>query len=381
MYIYQKLAPHADYIINLYNNGVSTNKIAEMFDCNSGTVYAFLKSAGVDIRKRSLNYGNMDQYKDIIIQKHSEGLSSYQISKDINVPKASVLRYAKKIGLDFSDKYKLTNPIRMKDQEDLIKKLYESGVSGHQISKQLGYSPSQVTEFLNRLGYELTHVKYDSNIHFFDKIETEVQAYVLGFWYADGTVSHNTIRLAITDLDILERIRLEMGCNGPLHIKEPKNIKHKTQYCLYIGRKEIVSGLIRCGCHPNKTLTLKFPEKDIVPDHLVSHFIRGYIDGDGNIYRNKKTNNIRCQIVGTKEFLEGIERVTKTINVNCSWSKRHKDDKNNYNITIGGNIQALRFFDWLYKDVTIFLARKHQIYHDFRVSYHNAQQLKLQVTT
>lgn len=37
--------------------------------------------------------------------------------------------------------------------------------------------------------------------------------------------------------------------------------------------------LINLGCVPNKSLILKFPTFDIVPEKYMSHFIRGYFDG------------------------------------------------------------------------------------------------------
>ena len=36
------------------------------------------------------------------------------------------------------------------------------------------------------------------------------------------------------------------------------------------------------GCTPRKSLTLKFPDRDIFKSSdLIRHFIRGYFDGDG----------------------------------------------------------------------------------------------------
>src|SRR6187402_520885 len=180
--IYSKLQENAKYIIESYGE-MSTVLLAKEFNCNPGTIYLFLKDNGVDIKKRSDNYGNTDRFLEEIKSLHSQGVSAYSISKKINLSKYTILKIGNKHGLDFSSKYKLYNPIRMKDQEDLIKELYEQGMTGNQISKKLGYSPSQITEFLNRLGYELTKYKYETDINFFDTIDSQAKAYVLGFWY------------------------------------------------------------------------------------------------------------------------------------------------------------------------------------------------------
>ena len=59
------------------------------------------------------------------------------------------------------------------------------------------------------------------------------------------------------------------------------------------------------GCVPNKSLTLTFPSKDIVPSNLLRHFIRGYVDGDGCICVTKP-EKIELNVLGTKEFLQGV---------------------------------------------------------------------------
>ena len=58
--------------------------------------------------------------------------------------------------------------------------------------------------------YKKTWSKYPFNIHFFDEINTEEKAYILGFLYADGynMEERNTVAISLKKEDsyILERI-------------------------------------------------------------------------------------------------------------------------------------------------------------------------------
>jgi hypothetical protein len=77
-----------------------------------------------------------------------------------------------------------------------------------------------------------------------------------------------------------------------------------------------------------------------------------------------------CRFIGTKEFLQGIEVILQEkFDTQPYWSQRRKKSKkNNYNLVIGGNIQVIKFLDWLYEDSTICLSRKHNRYLDFKHS-------------
>lgn len=52
-------------------------------------------------------------------------------------------------------------------------------------------------------------------------------------------------------------------------------------YRLACYSKKSYTDLINKGCGINKSLILKFPDETQVPQNLISHFIRGYFDGDG----------------------------------------------------------------------------------------------------
>lgn len=80
-----------------------------------------------------------------------------------------------------------------------------------------------------------------------------------------------------------------------------KEHPYTEKVVLSICHKRLHDDLIRLQCTSNKSLTLTFPK--FISSDLISHFIRGYFDGDGTIYQDKK-GYYRFGIIGTKEFCE-----------------------------------------------------------------------------
>lgn len=148
-------------------------------------------------------------------------------------------------------------------------------------------------------------------------------AYVTGFIYADGAIedvrkSSRTCYLVIGigDHDLLLDIRRTMSSNHNIYIKKASWSKFpgnkiylsKKLYVLRIGSKSIFEDLTKLGLTPRKSLTLKFPN---VPEEYLSHFIRGYFDGDGCInisYKHKSKTPVLATIFtcGSKDFLTSL---------------------------------------------------------------------------
>ena len=125
--------------------------------------------------------------------------------------------------------------------------------------------------------------KYYLKEDIFDNIDTEEKAYWLGFLYADGNVANNASRirlsLAENDLEILEKFSIFIF--GEIRVKKYIRQKHiKGQNMVYVDvcSEHIASILKTYGLIPNKTFKLTFPM--FLNKNLISHFIRGYFDGD-----------------------------------------------------------------------------------------------------
>lgn len=119
-------------------------------------------------------------------------------------------------------------------------------------------------------------------------------AYVLGYIYADGSLTNcdyiraRYIQIVSTEKDSLERMRQMMDSEHNITSHKSLYLKGKTVYRLKIGSHEIYHDLVKHGLYPSKSLTVKFPD---VPKNYIGHFIRGYFDGDGCIYFEKKKSH------------------------------------------------------------------------------------------
>lgn len=116
--------------------------------------------------------------------------------------------------------------------------------------------------------------------------------------------------------------------------------------------------MINLGCVPNKSLILKFPTKEQVPNELIHHFVRGYFDGDGCFYLKNIFFNI--EIVGNNNFLKILSLKLKEKNIEntiYSFSK----NKNVKRIIINKKESKLNFINYIYSNSNIYLNRKHNI--------------------
>ena len=113
-----------------------------------------------------------------------------------------------------------------------IAELYNSGMSSVQIGTEYGCDHKTITKILDKLNIDRDtsrYRKYSLDINYFDVIDTQDKAYILGLLYADGNVSLNkcTISLSLqeSDMEILEKMNICLGYDRPLEIVSQKNHK------------------------------------------------------------------------------------------------------------------------------------------------------------
>lgn len=92
-----------------------------------------------------------------------------------------------------------------------------------------------------------------------------------------------SLTITHTDRYLIEKFLEVSKIETPIYITHPTDKNPRCQ--INIGSKRMYEDLIRLGCVPNKSGQehLVMPE---IPNHLKSHFIRGYYDGDGIAYKD-----------------------------------------------------------------------------------------------
>lgn len=198
-----------------------------------------------------------------------------------------------------------------------------------------------------------------------DKIDTEEKAYWLGFFYADAynkeTTGQIVIELQEGDKEHLYKCAKFFG-----KPREPfmrlKNKGKYTAYRLELNGRYLSNSLKAKGCHQTKSFNIIFP--NWLPEKLIRHFIRGYFDGDGCIYTHQ--DQLGIMIVSTKEMITSLSQVIKhntLANPHISYPERYKN--NTCRLDFGGSRQVKRFCEWIYKDATIYLDRKYDLFRSY----------------
>lgn len=221
-------------------------------------------------------------------------------------------------------------------EDDIIRKYYpKSGANTvHKILKNREVRAIQQRAF--KLG-----VKYlQYNKEFFDKIDTIEKAYWLGFLYADGYVTSDNrwgVELGYEDYDHLQNLLYAFSYSGNLKTRTRNGIKSCS---FLINNKYMSSSLISNGVIPNKTYSLVFPNKNILPQDMLSHFIRGFFDGDGCAYitqntkprkdRNNKIYERICKGVSfvckSEGFTKDLVNILKINNINFHYTLNKRDE-------------------------------------------------------
>lgn len=199
-----------------------------------------------------------------------------------------------------------------------------------------------------------------------EKVANDVEAYILGFLYADGTVVANgaktktyktlNIKVKRTDDEVL--FKMNKYLNGNIkYYNEELNGKLFEKARLSVYDKNLCNRLIKLGITPNKTYEENSFVFDNIPDEYKWSFIRGYFDGDGCINSNKN-NQFTFELCSrNKKILESILNFIKMY-INTS-SKITKGD-GVFRIRIGGNRLVIEIRNYLYDNASIYLNRKYE---------------------
>lgn len=238
--------------------------------------------------------------------------------------------------------------------------LYKSGKSSMSIGKELGISQKTILAYLKKSNVEIRSRINNVDENYFSSIDTQEKAYLLGYLFADSCVRYNTtkryygVRLKIheKDIHILEFMKKEMNCDNSVFKKESGT----NCISLTISSKKIAEDLIKLGCTPKKSLTLKFPK---INNEYINSFILGYFDGDGSIYLYK--NQIHFKLLGTLSFLSSISKYFESYGVLYKVEKYPSSNIYQYRVFSKKSIEKI--YNILYKNTcNTFLERKKIIF-------------------
>lgn len=281
---------------------------------------------------------------------------------------------------------------KLKEEVKKRFELFEQGLSIKEVSDLTGETYKTVEASARRYrksgGIVNKLQRNFANHTYFDVIDTETKAYLLGFFLADGSIDGSKhrngefskrlgVQNSIDDLDIIKLFHSE--------ICPKSNIRHSNNQGGVKYRKPQVS--IRWSSdHMTTTLINKynfcrlkaynkefyFPFNNI-PKKLYRHFIRGFFDGDGTVdFAKTLTKNgvetSRFQygfICNSLPFTEQLSKIISNLCKGVSGSISHIDGKTTDWFMLRFNTHRINpvekryiFYKYLYKNANIYLQRK-----------------------
>jgi hypothetical protein len=265
------------------------------------------------------------------------------------------------------------------DKNLLIETYEKCGRSLNKTGKVLGIPAKTIKRRFDDYGLKCDpKIEYSLNHDYFDNL-TEQSMYWLGFIATDGNLYKNkysyniNIKLATEDKHHLDKYKNHINFTGNVRSyikkndgKNPKMKKDEYYYSvIYFTSRKIFDRLADFNIVPAKTHILEFPEQ--LKNHpLLSHFIRGCIDGDGWIREHANNGSeipteVRVGMCGTEKFVKQTFEVIKSaLNIN-SGTCLQTDSVNTWSFEFTALHDVDKLVDWLYKDATIYLERKYEI--------------------
>lgn len=214
-----------------------------------------------------------------IVELYEQGNTATAIANKYSVQKSTICRLLQRNNVIAK------TGVPLQFNHALACKMYKNGKEQLEIAKFLGVTQSAISKVIvaNNLVKHKTDIRkiYFPNVERFKVIETEEDAYWLGFMFTDGNVYKNqiTLKLQPCDKHILESFCIYLNVNTQI-IKTKKNGLLSIQ----LMSKHIANNLKMQGCTERKTFTLQPPN---IAEHLLPAFLKGAIDGDGGVYFNR----------------------------------------------------------------------------------------------
>lgn len=212
--------------------------------------------------------------------------------------------------------------------------------------------------------------KYRVDETYFKEINSPEKAYWLGFLWADGSNSKYSLRVELQsgDKDHLEKLRKDTKNECPIldTIHKTPSGEFKSYSLFRLNRKSVCLDLLNLGMNSDKT---KNPSTPKVKEEYYRDFLRGFFDGDGNLYTGLLPNgalNASASILIHENLLSFIKSILLKICPDANYSEgSHPRTLYLKTIIFNGNRNIKVFLDSIYENSEVFLQRKYEKYIEF----------------
>ena len=303
------------------------------------------------------------EVKNKIFNMYNDGLNCAEMEQIIGIDRRIINDFIRRNNLSTKKSiYKLITENEIKD----ICEMYNNGLTAKEILKKYNdriKSENTIIKIIKNQGYNIRSRGIQTDIKnedFFHNIDSEEKAYLLGFLISDGYIIEENggrkhspcIGLTLQEQDkyILEKMKKIIGVSTKLteYSRLCKNNQVHKEFSLNIRSKQMAEDLKQYGIIPRKTFSIEFPKN--INKKFYPHLIRGIFDGDGCIsnqlitfYGNENVvNYIKYLLENTLQ----INKVKTIKRIGC------------YSFTFSAKKDVKNFYNYIYKDATIYLTRK-----------------------
>ena len=261
-----------------------------------------------------------------------------------------------------SNRYKYQKDFWSKHKNEIIEQ-YTSGKTSNEIAQKYNCWGSTIINHLKEWGVNIRNNKenrynnvFDTDIHFFDFIDSEEKVYLLGYILADGHITingHLMFGCQCGDIDILYKVKELLKSDHIIRYNRDGNP------ILTICSKYLCDNLFKMGFTHNKSHEVDFKRIiSFIPKELMHHFIRGMFDGDGSIryYSYDYVKGFQYHF-GYTGLYEVCDFVARYLNINTKIIKEHNEEET-YTIRTANAPLIKYIYSILYKDATVYCERK-----------------------
>jgi hypothetical protein len=188
-------------------------------------------------------------------------------------------------------------------------------------------------------------------------------SYAIGLIATDGSLSKDGRHIDFTskDKELVELFKKCLGLENKIGVKSRGGSKQKNYFRVQFGDKNFYEFLLRIGLTQNKSKTIN---KLSVPSKYFGDFLRGCIDGDGNIgahnHPESQHPQLRVRLFSTSPvFLKWVHKqLVITLHLSGGWiGINNRVYGLNY-----GKADSFKILDFIYySKVRYYLKRKYII--------------------
>jgi hypothetical protein len=198
--------------------------------------------------------------------------------------------------------------------------------------------------------------RYTLDHQFLDSINSEEKAYWLGFVTADGSVHIGddgkrrlSVQLAAYDGGHLQKMADAFASNKPVLYTK------RNEAVLVFNSLPIVRSLSKLGVNPRKS-GIVLPWSG--PVHLMPHYWRGLLDGDGTISLNRAESKWTVGICGSVHCVVEFSNWARDVSLSKAVPRQAPGSSLCWYWQVAGTWAPQRLVSALYRNANIFLDRK-----------------------